>query len=246
MTAWQQALDFSGKRVLVTGGSDGIGYGVARAFQALGAKLTVTGTREAASYGQDFTGLDFRRLDVSDAGAVKALATGFEALDVLVNCVGIVLYKGQEFEREHFARVLDINLTGVMDLCASLQPALANRRGCIVNLDSVVTEQVARNNPAYSASKIGLKHLNKVLAVKWGKHGIRVNGVGPGFVPTKMTANQSSPEGIAAFNARLPLSRTGTPDDIAGAVLFLASPLAAYVTGQSLLVDGGLTLLGAL
>lgn len=73
-----------------------------------------------------------------------------------------------------------------------------------------------------------------------------MNGVGPGFVPTKLTANQSSPDGIAAFNAKLPLGRTGTPDDIAGAVLFLASPLAAYVTGQSLLVDGGLTLLGAL
>ena len=246
MASWQQALDFSNRSVLVTGGSDGIGYGVARAFEALGAKVTVTGTREAASYGQDFTGLEFRRLDVSDAGAVKALTAEFDNLDVLVNCVGIVLYKGQEFEREHFARVVDINLTGVMDLCASLQPALAKRKGCIVNLDSVVTEQVARNNPAYSASKIGLKHLNKVLAVKWGKQGIRVNGVGPGFVPTKMTANQSSPEGIAAFNAKLPLSRTGTPDDIAGALLFLASPLAAYVTGQSLLVDGGLTLLGAL
>lgn len=246
MASWQQALDFSGKSVLVTGGSDGIGYGVARAFDTLGAKVTVTGTRDASSYGQDFSGLDFRRLDVSDPAAVKTLASGFDALDVLVNCVGIVLYKGQEFERAHFARVVDINLTGVMDLCTSLQPALAKTQGCIVNLDSVVTEQAARNNPAYSASKIGLKHLNKVLAVKWGKQGIRVNGVGPGFVPTKMTANQSSPEGIAAFNARLPLGRTGTPDDIAGAVLFLASPLAAYVTGQSLLVDGGLTLLGAL
>jgi 3-oxoacyl-[acyl-carrier protein] reductase len=246
MTAWQQALDFSGKTVLVTGGSDGIGYGVARAFEALGAKVSVTGTREASAYDQDFSGLDFHRLDVSDPASVKAVTAKFDALDVLVNCVGIVLYKGQEFEREHFARVVNVNLTGVMDLCTSLQPALAKRQGCIVNLDSVVTEQAARNNPAYSASKIGLKHLNKALAMKWGKQGIRVNGVGPGFVPTKMTANQSSPEAIVAFNAKLPLGRTGTPDDIAGAVLFLASPLAAYVTGQSLLVDGGLTLLGAL
>lgn len=165
MASWQQALDFGGKSVLVTGGSDGIGYGIARAFAALGATVTVTGTREASSYGQDFSGLDFHRLDVSDPAAVKALAAEFDSLDVLANCVGIVLYKGQEFSREHFARVLDVNLTGVMDLCTSLQPALAKTQGCIINLDSVVTEQVARNNPAYSASKIGLKHLNKALAL---------------------------------------------------------------------------------
>ncbi|MEL3890780.1 SDR family oxidoreductase [Ferrovibrio sp. MS7] len=238
------ALDFTGRSVLVTGGSDGIGYGVARAFASLGARVTVTGTREAASYAQDFSGLGFQRLDVSDPASVAALAPLFPELDVLVNCVGTVLYRGQEFERAGFARVLDINLTGIMDVCATLQPALGKHGGAIVNLDSVVAEQAARNNPAYSASKIGLKHLNKALAIKWGKQGIRVNGVGPGFVPTKLTANQAGNE--AAVAARLPLGRIGTPDDIAGAVLFLASPLAGYVTGQSILVDGGMTLLGAL
>ncbi|MBP7065992.1 SDR family NAD(P)-dependent oxidoreductase [Ferrovibrio sp.] len=238
------ALDFSGKSVLVTGGSDGIGYGVARAFLAAGASVSITGTREAGAYEQDFSGMNFIRLDVSDAASVAALAGQFTALDVLVNCVGTVLYKGQEFERAGFARVLEINLTGVMDLCAQLQPALAARRGAIINLDSVVAEQAARNNPAYSASKIGLKHLNKVLAIKWGRQGIRVNGIGPGFVPTKLTANQAGNHDAVA--ARLPLGRIGTPEDIAGVALFLASPLAGYVTGQSLLVDGGLTLLGAL
>lgn len=239
-----KALDFRGKAVLVTGGSDGIGFGVAQAFFEAGASVTVTGTRDAPSYGRDYSALNFRHLDVSDPHSVAKLAGNFEELDVLVNCVGTVLYKGQEFSREGFARVVDINLTGVMDVCTHLQPALAKRKGSIINLDSVVTEQAARNNPAYSASKIGLKHLNKVLAMKWGKQGIRVNGVGPGFVPTKLTANQAgNEEGIAA---RLPLGRVGTPEDIAGAVLFLASPLAGYVTGQSILVDGGLTLLGGL
>lgn len=239
-----KALDFRGKAVLVTGGSDGIGFGVAQAFFEAGASVTVTGTRDAPSYGRDYSALSFRHLDVSDPHSVAKLAGNFEELDVLVNCVGTVLYKGQEFSREGFARVVDINLTGVMDVCTHLQPALAKRRGSIINLDSVVTEQAARNNPAYSASKSGLKHLNKVLAMKWGKQGIRVNGVGPGFVPTKLTANQAgNEEGIAA---RLPLGRVGTPEDIAGAVLFLASPLAGYVTGQSILVDGGMTLLSAL
>src|SRR5690606_23222622 len=192
MAAWQRTLDFSGKSVLVTGGSDGIGHGVARAFQALGATVAVTGTREASAYVQDFSGMDFHRLDVSDPASVRAVTEKFDALDVLVNCVGMVLYKGQEFEREHFARVVNVNLTGVMDLCTSLQPALAKRQGCIVNLDSVVTEQAARNNPAYSASKIGLKHLNKVLEMNWGKQGIPVYGGGRRLVPSKKNGSPST------------------------------------------------------
>jgi 3-oxoacyl-[acyl-carrier protein] reductase len=240
------ALDFSHKTVLVTGGSEGIGYGIAQAFRQLGAAVTVTGTRDAAQYGSDFSGLHFVQLDVADPASVTALAARFPELDVLVNCVGITVYKSREFERETFARVVDVNLTGVMHVCTELRDALAARRGCIVNLDSVATETAFRNNPAYSASKIGLKHLDRVLAQKWGRLGIRVNGIGPGMVPTRMTANQVNPEAEEQFRRLVPAGRYGTPEDMAGAVLFLASPLAAYVTGQSLVVDGGLTLISAL
>ena len=114
--------------------------------------------------------------------------------------------------------------------------------GSIVHVDSVASLSPAVNNPAYSASKAGLVQLTKALAKKWGADGIRVNTIAPGMVPTKMTKNQSSPEQIEAFSKINPIGRYGTPDDMAGAALFLASPLASYVTGQQLVVDGGLSI----
>lgn len=237
------ALDFSGKTVLVTGGSDGIGYGIASAFLSAGAEVTVTGTREVSAYSHDFNNFRFLQLDVADHDSVERLGMEFVDLDVLVNCVGLVLYQSQEFERSGFERVMNVNLNGVMHVCTVLRDKLAKVNGCVVNLDSIVSERVARNNPAYSASKIALKHLNKVLACKWGRLGIRVNGIGPGMVPTKLTANQVSEEAEAQFSKMVPAGRYGTPEDMAGPVLFLSSPLAAYVTGQSLLVDGGFSVI---
>lgn len=240
------ALDFSRQSVLVTGGSDGIGYGIARVFERAGASVTVTGTKTAGDYDQDFSGLRYLQLDVSSPESVAQLAESVEVVDVLVNAVGTVLYGSREFEREGFDWVMTVNLNGVMDVCSHFKDKLAERKGCIINLDSVAAYNAARNNPSYSASKAGLKHLNKVLAWKWGKLGIRVNGVGPGAVPTKLTALQMSSEVEAEFNERVPAGRYATPDDIAGAVVFLASPLAAYVTGVSFPVDGGLSLLSGL
>lgn len=239
-------LDFTGKSVLVTGGSDGIGYGIARVFENAGASVTITGTKQADDYAQDFSGLRYLQLDVSSAESVSQLASDVEVIDVLVNAVGTVLYGSREFEREGFEWVMSVNLNGVMDVCSRFKDKLAARKGCIINLDSIVAYNVARNNPSYSASKAGLKHLNKVLAWKWGKLGIRVNGVGPGMVPTKLTSGQVSEEGEAEFCRRVPAGRYGSPEDIAGVVMFLASPLAAYVTGVSFPVDGGLSLLSGL
>jgi len=129
-----------------------------------------------------------------------------------------------------------------MQLCTEFHPLLAESHGSIINIDSVASINAAVNNPAYSASKAGLVQLTKALAKKWGHSGVRVNTVAPGMVPTKMTANQSGPEQEAQFSTMNPIPRFGKPQDIAGGVLFFASPLAAYVTGQQLVVDGGLTL----
>ena len=237
-----QALDFSRQQVLVCGGSDGIGYGIARAFEAAGATVAITGTKERSQYDNDFTGLTYYRLDVQDANAITELARCFSTLNVLVNSAGAVLWKKAEFEREGFEKILSINLSGAMQLCTEFHDLLAANGGSIVHVDSVASLSPAVNNPAYSASKAGLVQLTKALAKKWGADGIRVNTIAPGMVPTKMTKNQSSPEQIEAFSKMNPIGRYGTPDDMAGAALFLVSPLASYVTGQQLVVDGGLSI----
>lgn len=236
------ALDFSGKKVLVCGASDGIGYGVAKAFLEAGAEVSITGTRSEGDYDNDFSGMQFHSLNIQDEAAISALAAKFDSLDVLVNCIGSVLWKKAEFEREGFEKILTINLTGAMQLCTDFFPLLEASKGNIVNLDSVVSIRPAPANPAYSASKAGLVQLTKTLAMKWGRNGIRVNSLAPGMVPTKLTVNQSSTEQQAEFAKGNPCGRFGTPQDIAGGVLFLSSPLAAYVTGHQLVVDGGLTL----
>jgi len=239
----KNALDFSGKTVLVTGASDGIGYGIAKAFHQAGADVIVTGTKEPGAYDNDFSDFRFIQLNVADPSSVESLSKAIDVLDVLVNSVGTVLYKSKEFEREGFDHVMNVNLNGIMHVCQIFKDKLAAGKGCIINLDSVVSHRVARNNPAYSASKIGLKHLNKVLAWKWGKLGIRVNGISPGAVPTKLTKNHMTSEAEEMFGTMVPGGRYGTPQDMAGPVLFLASPLAGYVTGVSFPVDGGLTII---
>ena len=236
------ALDFSGKMVLVCGGSDGIGYGIASAFFEAGAEVAITGTRSTDHYQNDFSNFTYHQLDVQDSDAITALAARFSELDVMANCIGSVLWKKEEFERAGFEKIININLTGAMQLCTEFYPLLRVNHGCIVNIDSVVTISAALNNPAYSASKAGLVQLTKALAKKWGRTGVRVNTVAPGMVPTKMTVNQSGEENEERFKQTNPIPRFGRPADIAGGVLFLASPLAAYVTGQQIVVDGGLTL----
>ena len=238
----QNALNFSGKKILITGASSGIGYGIAKAFVAAGASVHITGTRTKADYDNDFTAMTFHSLNAAHGEEVEALAKTIQELDVLINCVGTVLYKKQEFERAGFEKILNINLTGVMHLCTAFYPHLERSGGNIINLDSVVAIRPAINNPAYTASKAGLKQLTKGLAMKWGRKGVRVNAIAPGMVPTKLTANQAGAEQEAAFKKISPIQRFGTPQDMAGGALFLASPLAAYVTGHHLVIDGGVTL----
>ena len=126
-----------------------------------------------------------------------------------------------------------------MQLCSRFFSLLETSQGCAVNLDSIVSIRPAPANPAYTASKAGLVQLTKGLAMKWGRKGVRINTVAPGMVPTKLTMNQTHPEQEEQFIKANPLGRFGTPQDIAGGVLFFCSPLAAYVTGQQLVINGG-------
>ena len=240
-------IDFTGRRVLVAGGSSGIGLGTARRFQLAGADVHVTGTRStAADYDDsDIDGMTFHQLDVADPDAVATLGADFGALDVLVAGVGTVAYGGAEYDIDTFREVIDVNLNGVMILCTAFRPQLTESDAAsIVVVGSTSSFIATPGQPAYSASKGALVTLTKSLAAAWAKHGIRVNGIAPGFVNTKLTSrSHDDPDVYDATIKRIPMRRWGEPEEMGDAVLFLASSMASYVTGQMLLVDGGITLM---
>lgn len=240
--------DFTGKTVLVVGGSSGIGNGIAHGFRERGAQVHVWGTRAtAADYdpaeGSDLTGLGYTCVDVSDPDAIAAAPLPFPTLDVLVMCQGTVVYRRGEFERPGWDHVMAVNLDSLMHIARLCKPQLMESQGSVIIVSSISGLKANIGNPAYAASKAGAISLTKTLGQAWGPEGIRVNGLAPGLVDTKLTkVTTQNPDRLAGALANIPQRRMGLPADMAGAAVFLASPLASYVTGHTLIVDGGLSL----
>ena len=240
MSIWPNGC-FEGRHVLVPGGTSGIGAAVARAFLGEGALVTATGISRAEidSAMAEMEGLRAEVLDVRDGAAVGRLVGGLPALHHVVNCAGAIR-RGAEHEPDVFADVVDINLTGTMRICAAARAKLAEGRGTIVNTASVLSFQGGGLVPGYAASKGGIAQLTKSLAIAYAADGIRVNAVAPGWIETPLTAALREDQArSSAILARTPLGRWGRPDDIAGGVLFLSSPLSGFVTGSVLAIDGG-------
>jgi 3-oxoacyl-[acyl-carrier protein] reductase len=243
-------IDLSGRTALVTGSTRGIGRAIAETLTAAGARVAVVGRDQAkaeeaaAAIGGGTQGF---AADVGDPASILALVAAVESafgqIDILVNNAGLtrdnILFRIKD---DDWDTVLDANLRGAFLLIRATARGMMKRRtGRIINIASIVGITGNKGQANYAASKAGLIGLTKSVAKELGSRNILVNAVAPGFIETDMTAAMT-PEARASLSGQIPLERLGTPQDIAGMVAFLASDHAAYITGQVLVVDGGMVM----
>ena len=237
--------------VLVSGGSRGIGRAIAGGFAERGAKVVITGrdsdtlTHAAKEIGGETIGLV---CDVAKSSEIESLVARvmkeFGHIDTLVNVAGVNRRKpALEVTEDDYDFILDINLKGAFLLSQAVGRHMVQRcSGCQINIASLNTDRPLKDVLPYAMSKAGIAHMTRGLAVEWGPSGVRVNGIAPGFVLTDLTQQLWSDETMQAWgNTNTPQQRLGVPNDMIGAAIFLASPAAAFMTGQTLYVDGGFT-----
>lgn len=243
------SFDFSGARVLVTGGSNGIGAAIAKGFADAGAEVVITGTRASASeYDGDLSAFEYHQLQLTDKAGIESLAASIDHLDILVNNAGGNFPGGRhEAVPDVFEESVAINLFGGYRLAVGCKDKLAastlDGGASIINLASMGAFFAVPIVPGYGAAKAATVQMTKNLAATWAGDGIRVNAVAPGLVESNMTAVMKGVEPLEKpFLDRTPLGRWGAPGDIAPVVLFLASSSARFLTGQTILVDGGFSI----
>jgi NAD(P)-dependent dehydrogenase (short-subunit alcohol dehydrogenase family) len=237
-------LDLEGRVTLVMGGTRGIGEAIVRRFLDAGAEVAaVARTAEQTGAGRPLVLKGDVGVKTDVDRVVEATLDRFGTVDVLVNCAGVIRRKPvTETTEADWDFMVDVNLKGVLLACQAVAPVMRRAgRGRIVNITSIGADLALMNRGVYCATKAGVVQLTRCLALEWGPHGIGVNAVGPGITETPLTRGylEADPVRRQKMIDKIPLRRIGQPDDMAGAVLFLASDLAAYVTGQTLYVDGG-------
>ncbi len=236
-------FDLTGRTALVTGSTSGLGLAMARALADAGARVAINGRSRERCEAVLWEGAVAAPFDVTDEAAV---AEGVEALgriDVLVNNAGIQLRRPLErFTLDEWRSVLDHNLTSAFLVARAVAPQMIERgAGKIVNVCSVTSEVARPTVGAYAASKGALKLLTRAMCAEWARHGIQANGIGPGYFRTELNAPlEADPAFDAWLRARVPAGRWAEPEELAGAIVFLASDASSFVNGHVLYVDGGL------
>lgn len=232
-------FDFTGREVLVTGGTSGIGAALAEAFADAGASVTITGTaRQASDYKELPPHARYLQMDLADRGSVEAVAKACDTLDILINNAG------RTSMPEDFDVAVDGNLKGAYALTLACLPKLAESRheggGAVVSMASMMSFFGSSTFPGYGAAKAALVVLTRSLAQAWGPKGVRINALAPGAIRTPMTSVfADDPDYGPGTAARIALGRWGTPEDMVGPALFLCSSSARYVTGECLSASGG-------
>jgi NAD(P)-dependent dehydrogenase (short-subunit alcohol dehydrogenase family) len=249
-----ELFDITGKVTIITGGGRGLGAALASGFASAGARVVIgdqdeqTAQASAASI-RERGGLALAtRCDITSESDVRALVDlalqTYGQLDVLLNNAGINIPKpAEELAPQEWSRIVGVNLTGTF-LCCQTGGAVMLRQGdgCIINICSVHGHvgSYVHKAAAYNASKAGIVNLTRSLALEWGERGVRVNGISPGALRTELMATRLANETYVQRTLdRLAIKRIGTPEDIVGTAIFLASPAAGWLTGQILAVDGG-------
>ncbi len=243
-----------GKVALITGASRGIGKVIALSFAKEGAEVVVMDVLDASEtvseiekLGKEAIGVKgdvTKRVDVEEV--VQQAVEKFGRIDVLVNNAGVVTVRpAEEMTEDEWDRDMDVNLKGLF-LCSQVvgKGMIKQRKGNIINIASMVAEAVLPGHIAYCASKAGVIALTKVLAIEWAKYNIRVNAIAPGFIKTELVADLvekglRSKDEMEMIEKRTPLRRWGAPQDVSNVALFLASEDSAFMTGQTVFVEGG-------
>jgi gluconate 5-dehydrogenase len=247
-------FDLTGKTALVTGSSDGLGFGMARGLAGAGATIVLNGRNEgklaqaAKSFEEAGHRAFARAFDVADEAAVGAAFEHFDgqgiAIDILVNNAGNQLRKPMlDLKTEEWRHVVETHLTAAFQVGreAARRMVARGRGGKIINIGSLASAVARRTIAPYTAAKGGIKMLTQSMAAEWAEHNIQANAVGPGYIASEMTKPLMNDAKFDAWvKGRTPSGRWGTPDDLIGVTVFLASPASDYVNGQIIYVDGGL------
>lgn len=236
-------FSLAGKVVVVTGAGSGLGKAIAEAFQRADAIVIGAGLEAAAESGARWHTVDIRKVDQVEA-VIGAVVSEYERLDVMVNCAGVSATPGSSIEKplDEWHTIIDTNVNGTWYCCRAAIRQMLKQPDCgnVINISSrLALSAGGPGRAAYVTSKAAISNLTRQLAVEYGRQGIRVNAICPGFVPNTAASITSNPEKIASAIEETPSPRLGIPDDVAGAAVYLASDAARYINGHNLVVDGG-------